>query len=155
MTDPDQIDDSDHAILDCLRADAHRPVAAIAKEVSLSEAAVRRRITRLNNIGVITGYTIGVNYDLMGSFIEAYIQLSFAGRTNVHKILEKFMARPEVREAVTLAGKPDAMLRVRIKNTADLRDIVMDLRESGPVSDTTTLVVMGRHWHGSVRRKPS
>lgn len=151
MPEPQTLDDSDREILECLRANARESSAAIAQRVSLSPPAVRRRITRLEEIGVISGYTVAINHDLIGSSIEAYIELSFAGDANVHAVLANAMERTEVREAMTMAGEPDALLRVRVNNLAHLRQIVMDLRTSGPVNGSRTMIVLGRWWHGSAR----
>ena len=151
MHEQETLDDSDREILKCLRANAREPSAAIAQRVNLSAAAVRRRIARLEEIGVISGYTVAINNDLLGSSIEAYVELSFAGDADVHAILEKAMERPEVREAMTMAGDPDALLRVRVNNVTQLREIVIQLRTSGPILRSRTMIVLGRWWHGSVR----
>jgi Lrp/AsnC family transcriptional regulator, leucine-responsive regulatory protein len=150
VTTPDPVDDVDRRILDCLRMNARESAADIAKRVNLTPSAVRRRIAGLEKAGVITGYTVAINHDLVGASVEAYIELSFAGNADVHSILADAMRRPQVREAMTIAGDLDALLRVRVRNLAELREIVMALRTSGPVTGSRTRVVLGRWWHGSV-----
>jgi len=146
------LDEEDHKILTCLRANARESAEDIGKQVHLAGGTVRRRITRLEKLGVITGYTVALNHDLLGSSMEAYIQLSFAGTADVHAILEGVMDRPEVREAMTMAGGPDALLRVRVGDQMHLRQVVADLRTTvESLERTQTMIVLGRYWHGAKR----
>ncbi len=151
MSQPEPVDDIDRRILDCLRTNARASAADIASRVNLTDSAVRRRIASLEKSGVITGYTVAINHDLVGGSVEAYIELSFAGNADVHAILAEAMRRPQVREAMTIAGDLDALLRVRVRNLAELREIVMALRTSGPVTGSRTRIVLGRWWHGSIK----
>jgi Lrp/AsnC family leucine-responsive transcriptional regulator len=150
VTESEPPDDVDQEILDLLRRNARLSAAEIARRVNLTDSAVRRRISNLEKDGTIAGYTIAVDHDKVGPTVEAYIELVFAGNTNVHTFLREAIKRPEVREAMTITGEADALLRVRVKQLPELRNLVMDLRTSGPVQGSNTRVVMGRWWHGAV-----
>ena len=138
------LDDTDHAILELLRLDARRTVADIAARVNLSAAPVARRIDRLEKLGVIRGYTTLVDYEKVGPALEAFVELRFVGSTDVHDILDSVTRLPEVREAFTMAGDPDAMVRLRVDDVAHLQRAVNDLRRSGNVTGTKTLIVLER-----------
>lgn len=148
MPDRVRLDKIDHTILDRLRANARESAASIAREVDLTPGAVRRRIARLEDSQVIAGYTIAINHDKLDSTIEAYIELSFSGNPDVHAVLRDAMHRPEVREALTIAGEHDAVVRVRVRDLPELRQTVMALRALLPVNGTTTRIILGRWWHG-------
>lgn len=145
------LDDIDVAIIDRLRRNARESAASIAgaEGIRLTASAVRRRIARLEATEVISGYHVALNHDKMPSSIEAYVELSFAGDEDVHRTLQVAMGLHEVREAVTLAGETDALLRVRARDLKSLRDVVIALRKSGPVTGSVTRIVLGRWWHGS------
>lgn len=151
MTDASaELDDIDRAIIDRLRSNAREPAASIAKDVRITAGAVRRRINRLEKRGVIAGYTVSLDHDKTGTNVEAYIELSFAGGEDVHAILAGATEwRPQVREAMVIAGEPDAIVRVRVSSLTELRELVMDLRRAWPVTATRTRIVIGRWWHGS------
>jgi DNA-binding Lrp family transcriptional regulator len=138
------LDDTDLAILELLRADARRTVADIAGRVNLSPAPVKRRIDRLERLGVIRGYTALLDHRKVGPSLEAFVELRFAGSTDVHDILEAVMRIPEAREAFTMAGDPDALVRLRVDDVAHLQRAVNDLRRSGAVTGTKTLIVLDR-----------
>jgi DNA-binding Lrp family transcriptional regulator len=152
--EPD-LDEIDWAIIDRLRDNARESAADIAKasEVQLTESAVRRRITRLRDTGVITGFHVALNHDKTTPFaVEAYIELSFEVGANIQSTIDVAMNLREVRDAMMLAGETDALLRVRADDLKSLREIVMALRKSAPVTRTVTRIVLERWWYGSPRR---
>ncbi|MGH2873717.1 MAG: Lrp/AsnC family transcriptional regulator, partial [Solirubrobacteraceae bacterium] len=73
------LDETDERIIELLREDARRTLTDIAARVNLSPAPVKRRIDRLEKLGVITGYTVSLDHALMGPSIEAFTELRFAG----------------------------------------------------------------------------
>lgn len=154
-TPPDQVvhlDGINEAIIGCLRLNARESAASIAESVKLSPSAVRRRIAHLETAGVITGYAVSLDHDKMGSSLEAYIELSFEGGTDVHAYLVAALEHDEVREAMTIAGEPDAIVRVRVASLFALRELAMELRRSLPLTETRTRVILGRFWHGASSR---
>ncbi len=149
MTD-EHLDEIDHAIIDLLTENARRTVADIAERVSLSPAPVRRRIDRLERIGVIAGYTVVLDHSKVGPAIEAFTELRFSGRTDIDEILEIAARAPEVRDVFTIAGDPDALARIRVDDMDHLREVIDQLRKSGRITGTKTLMVLGR-WSRSER----
>jgi Lrp/AsnC family transcriptional regulator, leucine-responsive regulatory protein len=150
----EQLDDIDQAILDRLRDDAREPAASIAAAVGLSPAAVRRRIARLEDQKVIVRYTVVLDHDQVGPSLEAYVELHFTATTDVQAFLSSIVKLPEVREASTLAGHPDALVRLRIRDVDHLREVVTSLRrlrKHGEITSTKTLVALGRLRHVSER----
>jgi Lrp/AsnC family leucine-responsive transcriptional regulator len=81
MAGSEDLDDIDHAILGLLRDDARRTVKDIAERVNLSPAPVKRRIDRLERIGVIAGYTLVLDHSKVGPSIEAFTELEIPTRS--------------------------------------------------------------------------
>lgn len=138
------IDEIDREILDLLRADARRTIADIAARVNLSSAPVKRRIERLERLGVISGYTVVLDQAKIGHAIEAFTELRFAGDADVDEIVAMVGALPEVREVFTTAGDPDALILVRVEDLEHLKRVVNCLRRTGRVTGTKTLMVLDR-----------
>jgi DNA-binding Lrp family transcriptional regulator len=143
------LDDIDHKILDLLRDNARQSVTAISARVDLTPGAIRRRIIKLEESGVIDHYTVVLDHDKVGPSVEAYIELSFGGSADVQAILEKAISWPEVREASTLAGDPDALVRLRVDDADHLRNTVTKLRQMKHVTGSKTLFALGRMRHVS------
>jgi Lrp/AsnC family transcriptional regulator, leucine-responsive regulatory protein len=138
------LDELDEQIIELLREDARRTLADIASRVNLSPAPVKRRIDRLEQLGVITGYTVSVNHALIGPSIEAFTELRFAGDADIDEILAAVEQIPEIREVFTMAGDPDALLRIRVNDVEHLKAVVNLLRRTGRVTGTKTLMVLDR-----------
>jgi len=144
MDDPaNELDGTDLEIIDLLVREGRRTLADIGKEVSLSAPAVKRRLDRLEEAGVITGYTARVDHAKLGRPIEAFTELRFAGRTKVADIEGIAADLPEVDAVYTTAGDPDALVHMRVRDVADLTRVIDLLRRSGKVTGTKTLMVLG------------
>ncbi|MCL2418065.1 MAG: Lrp/AsnC family transcriptional regulator [Conexibacteraceae bacterium] len=139
-----QLDEIDQQIIDLLRDDARRTLTDIAQRVNLSPAPVKRRIDRLEQAGVITGYTVTLDHALIGPTIEAFTELRFAGDADIDEILGAVESIPEIREVFTMAGDPDALLRIRVNDMEHLKAVVNQLRRTGRVTGTKTLMVLER-----------
>lgn len=142
VTDLATIDDTDRAILELLRENARRPLREIATAVGLTVAPVQRRIARLESLGVIERYTVQVNHGRIATGIEAMTELQFSDDLDLAQIMEFVAQIPEVEEVLTLAGDPDALVRIRVEGVEDLRRVVSSLRSGGAIASTKTLVVL-------------
>ena len=143
MKRADRLDSVDEQIVDLLVADARRSLADIGRHVSLSSPAVKRRIERLEQTGVLTGYTATVDHAKRGRPLEAFTELRFAGDTRVDEISAVAHGLPEVVSIFTTAGDPDALAWIRVRDVADLKRVIDQLRRSGAVVGTKTLMVLG------------
>jgi DNA-binding Lrp family transcriptional regulator len=137
-----QIDDIDRQIVALLRADSRRTLSDIGRRVSLSTPAVKRRIDRLESFGVITGYTAVVDESKLGLPLHAFTELRFAGNTRVADIAGVAKGLSEVEAVYTIAGDPDALASLRVRDVAHLAYVIDQLRRSGKIVGTKTLMVL-------------
>lgn len=138
-----EVDEIDHQILRLLREDGRRTFSEMAPEVGLSVAAVKRRVDRLRELGVITGFTAEIDYAKLGWGIEAFTELRYAGATPVSEILRTSTGVPEVQAVFTIAGDPDALIHLRVRDLDHLQQVIDGLRRAGNVTGTKTLMVLG------------
>jgi Lrp/AsnC family leucine-responsive transcriptional regulator len=138
------VDDLDHRLLSLLHEDGRRTYSEMSTVVGLSVAAVKRRVDRLREIGVITGFTVQVDHAKLGWAVEAFTELRYAGTTRIGEILATASRVPEVQAVYTIAGDPDALVQMRVRDIAHLQEVIDGLRNSGRVTGTKTLMVLGR-----------
>jgi Lrp/AsnC family transcriptional regulator, leucine-responsive regulatory protein len=136
------LDGTDREIIELLVRDGRATLAEIGKSVSLSPPAVKRRLDRLEQEGVITGYSAHIDHAKLGRTIEAFTELRFAGRTKVSDIAGVAANLPEVEAVFTIAGDPDALVHMRVRDVADLTRVIDLLRRTGKVTGTKTLIVL-------------
>src|SRR5437868_2127281 len=98
------------------RDDGRRTFSDMASDAGLSVAAVKRRVDRLRESGVITGFTCSVDYAKLGLGIEAFTEVRYAGATPVSEILRTTTTIPEVQAIYTIAGDPDSLIHIRVSD---------------------------------------
>jgi Lrp/AsnC family leucine-responsive transcriptional regulator len=137
-----ELDIIDHQILDLLSRNARRTMADIAERVSLSPSAVTRRIDRLERDGVISGYTVVVDHAKAGRPLQAFTEVRFSGTADLDEIRAAASTLPEVQAVFATAGDPDALVWLRVPDVERLGHVIEQLRRSGRVTGTKTLIVV-------------
>jgi Lrp/AsnC family transcriptional regulator, regulator for asnA, asnC and gidA len=128
------LDDVSKAIIEQLQGDGRRPYAAIGKAVGLSEAAVRQRVQRLLDGGVMQ--IVAVTDPLQVGFPrQAMIGIRCEG--DVEAVAEKIAEMPEVSYVVISAGGFDLLVEVVCEDDDHLLDLVSKRIRAVPSVRTT------------------
>src|SRR5215203_5227711 len=107
------MDDIDQQIVALLRQDARRSFQSIGQRVGLSAPAVKRRVDRLEDDGVVRGYTAVVDPGRYGWGLHAFVALFCEGRMPASEVRTALEGHAEVESAYTVAGEASAMVQVR------------------------------------------
>jgi Lrp/AsnC family transcriptional regulator for asnA, asnC and gidA len=124
--EPVTIDDVDVAILRVLAADSRLSQRAIAREVSMSAPAVADRIQRLERLGVVTRYTIDVDWSRLGYEVVVYMPITLESGADLEPTLTALKEIPELEELTVIAGSYDFQARFRLRDHAHLRELLLD-----------------------------
>ncbi|GAB2182735.1 Lrp/AsnC family transcriptional regulator [Roseibium sp. LAB1] len=135
-----KIDPTDIAILDVLQQDGRLSVSEIGRRVGLSQPAASERIKRLEERGIITGYTACVDPEALGLAMQAILRLKTT-HENISRALQLFDETPEIVGVDRVTGEDCFVLRVLVPRPADLEQIVDFIARLGTV---TTSVVLRR-----------
>jgi Lrp/AsnC family transcriptional regulator for asnA, asnC and gidA len=128
------LDDVSKAIIEQLQEDGRRPYAAIGKAVGLSEAAVRQRVQRLLDGGVMQ--IVAVTDPLQVGFPrQAMIGIRCEG--DVEAVANKISEMPEVAYVVITAGGFDLLVEVVCEDDDHLLDLVSKRIRAVPSVRTT------------------
>ncbi len=138
------MDGFDRQILTLLVEDGRRTYDDIGRRVSLSAPSVKRRVDRLRASGALEGFTAVVDHGAMGWNTEALVELFFQPGTQIEEVGRVLRDHPEVVEAWSVTGDPDAIARVRTEDNAALERLIVDLQQNGMVIRTRSQVVMSR-----------
>ena len=123
------LDEENRAIIEALQRDGRQPYGAIAQAVGLSEAAVRRRVQRLREAGVMQ--IVAVTDPLQLGFTrQAMIGLTVEG--DVRVVADKLSALPEVDYVVMCAGSFDLLAEVVCEDDERLLQVLNDSVRSIP-----------------------
>jgi Lrp/AsnC family transcriptional regulator for asnA, asnC and gidA len=137
------LDELDKRIIEQLQQDGRRPYTQIAPAVGLSEAAVRQRVQRLIDAGVMQ--IVGVTDPKMVGFgRQAMIGLSVEGDTR--KIADALAALDEVVYVVLTAGSLDLLVEVVVEDDEHLLELLNNkIRSIDGVRDTETFMYLRIH----------
>jgi DNA-binding Lrp family transcriptional regulator len=136
------MDQTDRVIVALLRENARRSYQNIGQRVHLSAPAVKRRVDRLEQDGVILGYTAIVDPPVFGWQAEAFVDLYCEGSMPGEAIKRAVEREPGVVSAHTVAGEASALLHVMAHDTKDLESALERIRATDGVTRTVTEVVL-------------
>jgi Lrp/AsnC family transcriptional regulator for asnA, asnC and gidA len=127
--DSGYLDPANRAIIEALQRDGRQPYGAIADAVGLSEAAVRRRVQRLREDGIIQ--IVAVTDPLQLGFTrQAMVGISVEG--DVRQVAERLSELPEVDYVVMCAGSFDLLAEVVCEDDERLLALLNDSVRSIP-----------------------
>src|SRR5205809_3026170 len=106
----ERLDNTDERILAELAEDARATYAEIGEKVNLSAPAVKRRVDRMLDNGVIKGFTAVIDHNALGWKTEAYVQVFCHGTITPERLRAAWIDIPEVVSAATVTGTSDAIL---------------------------------------------
>ncbi|MCM3656660.1 Lrp/AsnC family transcriptional regulator [Agromyces mediolanus] len=152
---PVQLDDVSKAIIEQLQTDGRRSYADIGKAVGLSEAAVRQRVQRLQEAGVMQIVAVTDPMQL-GFTRQAMIGIRAEGDTRL--LAEQLSSIPEIDYVVLTAGSFDLLAEVVCENDEELIDLLnARIRSLDGVQQTETFVYLRlqkQHYNwGTVRNR--
>ena len=136
------LDAVDRKIVALLQENSKRTFAEIGTDVGLSSSAIKRRVDRLEQDGVIVGYGARIDPRALGDGIEALIEVYCADRIAPADVGRSLTGLDQVVSAFTVSGEPDAVIRARVESIADLEKFVERLRHDRNVLRTRTLIVL-------------
>jgi Lrp/AsnC family transcriptional regulator for asnA, asnC and gidA len=121
MTRAVGLDDVSRAIIEQLQQDGRRPYATIGKAVGLSEAAVRQRVNRLQETGVIQ--IVAVTDPMQVGFSRsAMVGIEVDG--DMESVADTIAALPEVDYLVITAGSFDILAEIVCEDDDALLQII-------------------------------
>jgi Lrp/AsnC family transcriptional regulator, regulator for asnA, asnC and gidA len=133
-------DAQDKAIIAELQRDGRAPYAAIAETVGLSETAVRKRVKRLTDAGVMQIVAVTDPMQL-GFARQAMIGIRVSGE--LEPVAEAVSALAEVDYVVITAGSYDVLAEVVCESDAHLLELVSQrIRSIDGVRETDTLMYL-------------
>jgi Lrp/AsnC family transcriptional regulator, regulator for asnA, asnC and gidA len=115
------LDAANRAIIEALQRDGRQPYGAIAEAVGLSEAAVRRRVQRLRETGVMQ--IVAVTDPMQIGFArQAMVAIAASG--DIEAVAEKLSKIPEVDYIVITAGSWDLLAEVVVEDDEHLLRLI-------------------------------
>ncbi|UXA05173.1 Lrp/AsnC family transcriptional regulator [Mycobacterium sp. SMC-2] len=138
----ERLDETDERILAELTRNARATFAEIGQTVNLSAPAVKRRVDRMLDDGVIKGFTTVVDPNALGWKTQAYVQVFCHGTIAPDQLRAAWVDMPEVVSAATVTGTSDAILHVLARDMRHLEAALERIRSSADIERSESIVVL-------------
>ncbi len=122
------LDDLDRILLRALQEDARQSNAELARQVDLSATGLHKRLRRLEEAGVITGYTVLLDREALGFDMLCFVQVTLQRHEPdaVDNFRREVQKMPEVLECHHLTGEFDYLLKVIVRNRNHLEQFILN-----------------------------
>ncbi len=132
------LDETNLRLLDLLGGDARATAAELARRVGMSAPAVRERLARLEEAGVIRGYRLDIDPAALGLPVAAWVRIR-PGPGQLPKIADLAARTPQVSECHRISGEDCFLLKVHGPSIGQLEEVLDRFLMFG---QTTTSIVV-------------
>ena len=116
----------------------------VARELGMSPPAIADRVAGLERAGVIRGYRAELDRSMLGFPLVVYVGIVFVQGTDQLQVVERLRETPEVEDVHLVTGPKDMLVRLRLRDTAHLREVLFERIWTVPEVDRTeTFVSLG------------
>jgi Lrp/AsnC family leucine-responsive transcriptional regulator len=132
------LDPTDRELLSIVQEDARLSFREVGRRIGMSTPAVAERIRKLENAGVITGYSARVERSVLGQDIGAFLRLT-ASDLDFRRVTGLCGSLDAVVECHHVTGNDSFFIRVAVHSIAELEDVISRFRKIGDVRSSLVL----------------
>tara|TARA_B100001996_G_scaffold88792_1_gene65851 strand:+ start:1728 stop:2171 length:444 start_codon:yes stop_codon:yes gene_type:complete len=135
------IDDTDRRILSVLLLDARTSLRSIAEKVGVALGTVSNRVKRMEEAGVIKGYSVQLDAEIVGWNMTVLCGLRIE-KGRLMEVQRRIAEDPRVFGIYDVTGEFDSMVLARVRDRAHLDDLSKTVLSSEGILRTVTHVVL-------------
>ncbi len=135
------VEETDRQIVAVLSADGRVSYTDLAERVGLSVSAVHQRVRRLEQRGVILGYSARLDHEAIGLPLTAFVSIHPNDPAAPDDAPERLAHLGAIEACYSVAGVESYILKVRVASPAALEGLLQDIRAAAGVSTHTTVVL--------------
>ncbi len=132
----------DYKILKELKANAREKASVISEKIGLSVSTVIDRIRKMEDSGIISGYTVKINQKKTGNDMTALMEVSLEHPKYYDEFTEMIRNNPNIVDCYYLTGEFDFILKVITDSSDSLEMIHRNIKSMDGVSATNTHFVL-------------
>jgi Lrp/AsnC family leucine-responsive transcriptional regulator len=135
------LDDLDLTIVRLLAADGRLTFTDLAKQAGLSTSAAHQRVRRLEERGVIRGYSAIIDADAVGRSLTAFVSITPLDPADPDDLPERLAGIAAIEACHSVAGDQNYLLKVRVATPLVLESLLAQIRATAHVATRTTVVL--------------
>lgn len=144
LADAPALDVVDRKLLGLLADDASLSYAELGRSLNLSPPAVHERVKRLKRDGVIKATVAALDGPGLGKPLLAFIHVDTTGWGKSQELMD-LAARPELEEIHSVTGDTCMLLKVRMRDTQALEDLLRAIYDIPGVKGTRSYIALSSY----------
>lgn len=138
-----ELDEFDRQILAALQRNARLSNLELAGRIALSHSAISRRIKRLEDAGIIKGYSARVDREAAGESVRAFVGVARQPAVPAMEVAEALKAVPGVASCWIISGDFDVMIELAARDMAEFSSVMLDkVQTARGVAATRSMLVL-------------
>ncbi|HOB02243.1 MAG: Regulatory protein AsnC [Alphaproteobacteria bacterium ADurb.BinA280] len=133
------MDEIDHKLISLLRVNARDSVATLAHRLGVSRGTVTNRIAKLEEQGVIVGYTVRLRPDVKQDQINAWMSIAVEGN-QTRRVIAELLGEPSIAVLHDTNGRWDLLAQLRAETLAEMSQALERIRLIKGISNTETSI---------------
>jgi DNA-binding Lrp family transcriptional regulator len=133
------MDTTDHQLIALLRQDARATVATLAHKLGVSRGTVANRLRRLEDEGVIVGYTVRLRPDAQPQGIAAWMSITVEGN-QTREVIAHLLGEPGIASLHDTNGRWDLLAELRAADLNELAGVLERVRLIKGIAATETSI---------------
>ncbi|OUT98708.1 MAG: transcriptional regulator AsnC [Flammeovirgaceae bacterium TMED32] len=121
-----EIDNVDLKILNILMEDAKIPYTEVAKRVFVSGGTVHVRMKKLEEMGIVTGTTLKMDYSKLGYDVTCFLGIYLLKSSLYDSVVNSLKKIPEIVKVHYTTGNYNIFIKIHCKDTRHLKDVLHD-----------------------------
>ncbi len=138
-------DEVDRRLVALLRQDARTPIARLSKSLGVSRATIYARMQKLQQSGVIEGFTLRLNPEVDRRQIRAHVLIKVSGKL-ARATERQLQAMPEIAALHAISGVYDLIAELEAASSAELNELIDRIGELQGVEKTTSSILLATKW---------
>jgi len=131
------MDPFDQQLIALLRHNARAPVALLAKKLGVARGTITQRIRKLEDSGVLVGYTVRLRPDVQTQHITAWMGITVDGN-QTREVISHLLGEPGVAALHDTNGRFDLLAELRAPDLAELAAVLERVRLLKGIGSTET-----------------
>ena len=140
-----KLDQIDRDILNILQMEGRSSASHIADEINMSIPAVTDRIKKLQDSGVIMGFTTLLNHRKVGLDVSAFITVISESSSHYSDVVRQANKTPEIVQCFTTTGNGSHVLLAITKNSTSLEKLLRIIQNWPGVMRTETQMILSSY----------
>jgi Lrp/AsnC family leucine-responsive transcriptional regulator len=148
------MDAIDYKIVSELVEDGRLAYAQIANRIGVSTATVHQRVKRLREQGLISAFTVDLNWEALGYPVDAFVSIRDTDSHGLAELSDRLRSIPFVYSSAAVTGEFDLLLHIKARSSSHLGEVLDEIRQIAP-GPSRTVVTLSTYIAGQIPPLPA